>query len=192
MVIVPSKKLRISAFWGLVGMTGLGAAYLLFPLTIPLLEQNRQLVKQLRAWKLGARFITDKDAVLQSNRNDCGPASLKMILAIHGINRSTADLVSELELTAQGTSMLNLRKISGRLGVPAAAWTVRPEDLHRIPLPAIAFVNRNHFVVLRRFVAPDILEVDDPSIGKLHWPLHAFIRLWSGELLIFDPAWAPL
>jgi predicted double-glycine peptidase len=192
MVTMLSKKQRASAFWRLIGMAGLSAAYLLFPLTDSFLKQQGHLMKQLRAWKMGACFVTDKDVVLQSSVNDCGPASLKMILSAHGINSSISDLSSELRLTPEGTSMLALRSISGRLGLPAKSWDVNPEDLSLVPLPAIAFVNTNHFVVLRRFVAPEMLEVDDPALGRLRWPTHKFIKIWSGETLIFDPAWTPL
>jgi ABC-type bacteriocin/lantibiotic exporter with double-glycine peptidase domain len=61
-----------------------------------------------------------------------------------------------------------------------------------LPLKAIAFVGGDHFVVIQRFVAPDVLEVDDPALGRLFWPVRAFKKAWSGETLVFDPAWTPL
>jgi ABC-type bacteriocin/lantibiotic exporter with double-glycine peptidase domain len=60
-----------------------------------------------------------------------------------------------------------------------------------MPLPAIASVNGDHFVVVRRVAADGVLEVDDPAIGRLHWPLAAFRRAWAGLVLVFDPAWVP-
>ncbi len=141
---------------------------------------------------IGAEFITEKDVVLQQHGNDCGVASLKMILATHGVECSLTYLASELRLTPKGTSMLNLRQVSFRLGIPAKSWSIRPADLAHVPLPAIAFVNNDHFVVVRRFAAPGILEVDDPALGKLRWPTRAFQRIWSGEMLVFDPSWTPL
>jgi ABC-type bacteriocin/lantibiotic exporter with double-glycine peptidase domain len=141
---------------------------------------------------LGASFVGEKGVVLQAHGNDCGAASLKMILAAHGIGRSLSDLSRELGLGPDGISLLNLRLESTKLGLPARSWSLGPRDLGRVPLPAIAFVGGDHFVVIERFVAPDVLEVDDPALGKLRWPVRAFARAWSGETLVFDPAWTPL
>jgi predicted double-glycine peptidase len=189
---MPSKKKRTSAFWGLAGMSGLMAACFLFPHSASFLDRHCELIKRVRAWKIGAHFVTDKGIVLQSSSNDCGPASLKMILAARGIECSIRDLATELRLTAKGTSILNLRLASTRRGVPARSWTVHPEDLRGVPLPAIAFVHKSHFVVIRRFVTSELLEVDDPALGRLRWPARAFKKAWSGEVLIFDPSWTPL
>jgi predicted double-glycine peptidase len=188
----PNKKRRIFALLRLTGMSGLIAAYLLIPLSFPFLKKHCCIYKQARAWKKGAHFVTDEGVVLQSGSNDCGPASLKMILDVHGIERSISDLASDLRLTPVGTSMLDLRLVSIKLGLPAKSWSVQPGDLSRVPLPAIAFVNKNHFVVIRRFVSPELLLVDDPALGRLRWPARAFEKAWSGRMLIFDPDWTPL
>jgi ABC-type bacteriocin/lantibiotic exporter with double-glycine peptidase domain len=177
---------------GLIGIAGLLAAFCMLPLSLPCIERHQGMLKTVRAWMVGARLMSDNEAVLQLHGNDCGPAALKTILAGRGIERPLSDLASDLRLTPQGTSMLNLRLISTKLGVPAKSWIVQPKDLPRVPLPAIAFVNKNHFVVIQRFVAPEILEVDDPALGRLHWPIRAFQRFWSGETLVFDSAWTPL
>jgi ABC-type bacteriocin/lantibiotic exporter with double-glycine peptidase domain len=158
---------------------------------VPSLQHHRGVVKKLLAWKMGARFVTEKGVILQTGTNGCGPASLKMILAAHGIHRSIADLTVDLRLAPEGTSMLELRKTSCKLGLGAKSWAVNPEQLNRVPLPAIAFVNGGHFVVVRRFITPKILEVDDPALGRLQWPTNRFAKRWSGEMLIFDPDWAP-
>ena len=189
---MPSRRRRVCAFFGLLATVGLFAEFCALPLSIPHLNQQRQMFKRFRARMVGARLIGDKDVVLQTRGNDCGAASLKMILAAHGIECSMSDLSYELRLTPRGTSMLDLRLVSFKRGVPAKAWAIQPTDLRRIPLPAIAFVNRDHFVVIRRFVAPDVLEVDDPALGRLQWPTRAIQRVWSGETLVFDPTWTPL
>lgn len=171
---------------------GMFAALCLLPQATARFHRHSAALKKARAWMRGARFISAHNVVLQSRSNDCGAASLKMILATRGVERSVSDLASDLQLTPQGTSLLNLRRTAAKLGVPARSWFIRREDLTRIPLPAIAFINKNHFVVIRRFIAPEVLEVDDPALGKLQWPARAFQRFWSGETLVFDPAWTPL
>jgi predicted double-glycine peptidase len=190
MIIRNNKK--IGALVGLVGISVLFIAFSLLAGSIPALQQNPRILKKLHAWLQGARFISAEGVILQSHSNDCGPASLKMVLAAHGIHPLITDLAANFELNAKGTSMMHLRMVSTQWGVPARSWHIRPKDLPRLPLPAIAFVKKDHFVVIRRFVAPEVLEVDDPALGKLHWPARSFQKIWSGEMLVFDPAWTPL
>jgi ABC-type bacteriocin/lantibiotic exporter with double-glycine peptidase domain len=183
---------QLCAICCLTAITGLFAALCLLPQAMPVFDRHSEALKQVRAWMRGARFVTARNVILQSRSNDCGAASLKMILETHGVERSISDLASDLQLTARGTSLLKLRLTAAKLGVSAKSWSIRLDDLTRIPLPAIAFINKNHFVVIRRFVAPEVLEIDDPALGKLRWPVRAFQRFWSGETLVFDPAWTPL
>ncbi len=129
--------------------------------------------------------------VLQKRGNDCGAACLKMILSAHGIESDAAYLAYQLETAGSGTSMLNLRLVALGYGVPGRSWVLDAGSLLSAPFPAIAFIRANHFVVIRRFVSPDVLEVNDPALGDLHWPLTSFKKLWRGEILVFDPQWSP-
>ncbi len=183
---------RIAALEGLTGIATLLVVFCMLPLSSSYLEKHRWTWRTMRAWMRGALFATGNEVVLQRQSNDCGAAALKMILDGHGVDCRLSDLASHLQLTPKGTSMLNLRLAAAERGVPAKSWMIHPSDLPRVPLPAIAFINKNHFVVIRRLIAPGVLEVDDPALGRLHWPLGAFQRVWSGETLVFDPAWSPL
>ena len=187
-----TRKRRFRAFCALLAAAGLLAGFGMLALSVSYLAEHRATIRKLRARMIGAHYLGENGVVLQSKNNDCGAASLKMILTAHGIECDISELASDLHLTPRGTSMLNLRLASARHGVSARSWSIRPEDLRSIPLPAIAFINGNHFVVIRRLIAPNILEVDDPALGKLQWPARSFQRFWTGATLIFDSAWAPL
>ena len=189
---IPGRKRRVLASLGLLGFAILFIGVCAAPLSLPFLERHRMEIKMLRARVLGATFLGDQDVILQAHGNDCGAASLEMILAAHGIRRSLADLSQQLRLTANGTSLLNLRQVSTELGLPGRSWSIGPSDLNRVPLPAIAFVGGDHFVVIERLAGPDVLVVDDPALGRLRWPVREFRKAWSGETLVFDPAWTPL
>jgi ABC-type bacteriocin/lantibiotic exporter with double-glycine peptidase domain len=185
------RKSRICALFGLLGFALLMLGMHSLPLTVPHLRAYRPWVKAAQARLRGAVFVGEAGVVLQVRGNDCGAACLKMILEAHGIERSLAELTHRLGTTSTGTSMLQLRLASAALGLPARAWAIREVDLRRAPLPLIAFVGGNHFVVIRRFVAPGTLEVDDPALGRLQWPVRTLHKIWSGTALIFDPAWSP-
>lgn len=179
------------ALWGILGSGILLATICLLSWAIPVFRQHPELLRRLQAWKMGARFVSTHGVVRQQRANDCGPAALKMILAHHGIERSLSELTTSLAPHPGGTSLRQLRLAATRLGLPAKSWHIRPQDLPHVPLPVIAFVHKRHFVVLRRFVTPEVLEVDDPAIGKLQWPARSFQKAWSGETLVFDPIWTP-
>lgn len=167
------------------------AGFMTLPLTTPRLAHHRTELKHLRAWLRGAEFVTDRGVVLQAHHSDCGAAALKTVLATRGIERSLSDLEIALDTTARGTSLLNLRQTAERAGVPGRSWILNRETLAEVPLPAIALINHDHFVVIRRFVRAGVLEVDDPAFGRLHWPIKSFAHSWSGETLVFDPGWKP-
>jgi ATP-binding cassette subfamily B protein RaxB len=161
------------------------------PSALPYLKRHRSLAKSARAWFRGARFVGDEGVVLQPLLNQCGAASLKAVLSAHGIDSEIPDLARRLRTTDAGTSMLDLRLVATEAGLPGRSWVLTAADLSQTPLPAIAFVYGDHFVVIRGFLESDVLEVDDPSLGRLRWPVRSFSRVWSGETLVFDPNWSP-
>jgi ABC-type bacteriocin/lantibiotic exporter with double-glycine peptidase domain len=153
--------------------------------------QDRTLARSIRAWFRGAQFAGIEGVVMQQHQNDCGAACLKMVLAAHGIESEMSVLYRELRTSERGTSLLDLRLVSARAGLPARSWVLGIGEMRDVPFPAIAFVKGNHFVVVKRLLDSEVLEVDDPALGKLRWPASSFCKVWSGEVLVFDPGWAP-
>jgi ABC-type bacteriocin/lantibiotic exporter with double-glycine peptidase domain len=181
----------MTATAALCGITLGMAVIATLPFAATRLLSRRELVRELRAQWRGAEYIGDTGVVRQQKFNDCGAACLKMVFATHGIERDLHHLETALDTKAQGTSLRNLRMVAQREGLRARSWKLSTADLLQAPLPAIAFINGDHFVVVRRRVGSDSLEVDDPALGRLHWPVTAFDARWSGEVLIFDGSWKP-
>jgi len=185
-----SRRRRL-ALLGILGFVALAAGFRSLALSIPRLREYRSWIKAARAGMLGASFEGEAGVILQARGNDCGAACLKMVLDARGIEQSLPDLTRELSLTPAGVSMFELRLAAARLGVRGRSWSLGTGDLGHAPLPAIALIKGGHFVVIRRFVVREVLEVDDPALGRLQWPVRSFRRVWSGETLIFDPKWIP-
>ncbi len=182
---------RSRALLCLLAVVLLVAAFEALALSIPHLRDHRDWINAARARMRGATYKGAAGVLLQARDNDCGAACLKMILAARGIDLGVPDFTRELRITPKGTSMLDLRLAASRAGVRARSWFISRGDLTHAPLPAIALIKSNHFVVIRRFLAPEVLEVDDPALGRLQWPVRSFHKAWSGETLIFDPEWTP-
>jgi predicted double-glycine peptidase len=188
---VMQSQTRRCALLGLLTCAAAVVGFHSLPLLMSRHEPGREWIKEARAKMRGAQFLGEAETVLQARGNDCGAACLKMILASRGIDRSLAELTKELGITTRGTSLLRIRLLAGRLGLQARSWAIRYDDLDEVPLPVIAFINGDHFVVVRRFAGDAVLEVDDPGLGRLQWPLYSFRKAWSGQILVFDPEWAP-
>ena len=186
-----SRSRRMAALAALVGGTLVIVAIAGLPRAAMRLLADQEFARELRAKWRGAQYVGDAGIVRQQKRNDCGAATLKMVFASHGIERDLGALELQLETRDRGTSLRNLRLVAESEGLHARSWKLTPKDLRKAPLPAIAFVNGDHFVVVRRFVDSDSLEVEDPALGRLHWPLEKFRSRWSGETLVFDRAWQP-
>jgi len=182
---------RVRALLGLLAIGLIAGSIAASPGALPYIKEHRSIGKSVRAWYRGARFVGDEGVVLQKRWNECGAAALKAVLAVHGINREIPDLAEQLKTTPAGTSLFDLRTVATEAGLPGRSWVLDAADLSRIPLPAIAFVYGDHFVVIRTVVSPDVLEIDDPSLGRLLWPVKSFTRAWSGETLVFDASWTP-
>lgn len=124
------------------------------------------------------------EVVRQQKRSDCGPAALKMIFDHHGLTGAT---LAELEVATgtgpDGTSMLALKKAAEARGLSGQGLRLPVERLDDIPLPAIAHVHGDHFVVIRS--AGQELVIDDPSLGRLRMSSRTFERSWDGIVLAF-------
>lgn len=122
--------------------------------------------------------------VRQQKNSDCGPAALKMVLDHYGITGAT---LAELEVATgtgpDGTSMLALKRAAEARGLNGQGLRLSVERLDDIPLPAIAHVHGDHFVVIRS--AGEELVIDDPSLGRLRMNSRTFERSWDGVLLTF-------
>ncbi len=188
---MPTRSRRAGAALLLTLLGSAAAGLVSLPTLAPRLASQRQRIKRFRAALDGARYMGDAGVSLQTHRNDCAAACLKMVLASRGIERDLSSLERDTGTSPAGASIAGLRTAAALAGLDSRAWSLTAADLRRAPLPAIAFIHNNHFVVIRRFVGPDLLEIDDPAMGRVHWPVAAFKRAWKGETVVFKPDWDP-
>jgi hypothetical protein len=132
----------------------------------------------------GAKYLGKEGVLLQKKNNDCGPAVLKMIFDYFKIPATLSE-ISKKVLRKRGSTMLSLKEMAELKGLKAEGWRLSFNDLKKINLPAIAFIEGNHFVVISRITVNGEIIVLDPAIGKLKYPLPKFKNIWRGEVLIF-------
>jgi uncharacterized protein len=140
--------------------------------------------RRLQAVLTGTEYLGSEGVVLQNKSYDCGPAALMMILNHYGIPGKIDDLERELETKKNGTTMLKLKQVLETRGLYAEGWKLASNDLENIQLPAIAYINGNHYVVLEQITADWRLTISDPALGRLKMRKWCFLMKWRGEILI--------
>jgi ATP-binding cassette, subfamily C, bacterial len=136
-------------------------------------------------WEAYSERLGFEGVARQTKLNTCGPAALKMIFDHHGIAADLDGLEKNAAVTREGISMMALKGIAEQYGLQAAGWKFSPEDLERIPFPAIFFVRGNHYIVADSFANATGLYLRDPSCGRMLVRKEMLLQVWSGESIVF-------
>lgn len=174
----PSRRL---AAVGLV--TLLGSVTFLVGIGLHLAAHPEQIHRWLGRLK-GEHYLgPNPEGVLQEHGYDCGPAALRIALLHFDVEASLADLGLQAGTTREGTSMEGLRLACARHGVRAQGWRLTYETLLHSPLPAIAQMDGDHFIVLRDIDASGVV-AHDPMVGTIRMNRTTFEPRWGGYTLL--------
>ncbi|WP_245647178.1 peptidase domain-containing ABC transporter [Microtetraspora niveoalba] len=124
--------------------------------------------------------------ILQNTDTECGAACLAMVLCNHGRRTTLHQVTERLQIGRDGLSARALLDGAREHGLKARAFSLAPEDLARVPLPAVAHWEFNHFLVVERW-SPDRVDVVDPAAGRRRLTAEEFGAGFTGVLLVFEP-----
>jgi ABC-type bacteriocin/lantibiotic exporter with double-glycine peptidase domain len=133
----------------------------------------------------GIEYLGGEGVFFQRDGNDCGAAALKMIFDRFGIPVDYGKLLTRLNPGPEGAAMLRLKQLAEAEGLLCRGWRLAPRDLAGIPLPAILFLRRNHFVVMESQNSEKGVLILDPRRGRLRISVRKLLALWPGETLLF-------
>ncbi|GAA1935447.1 peptidase domain-containing ABC transporter [Kitasatospora viridis] len=122
----------------------------------------------------------------QSQLSDCGPTSLQMVLAHHGIQAGIDELRRQTNAGRDGVSAQVLLATARRYGLTARGVRTGLDGLRRLPAATILFWNFSHFVVLER-ATESFLYIVDPALGRRRVPREAAGKAFTGVALEFRP-----
>ncbi|MEU1386779.1 MULTISPECIES: peptidase domain-containing ABC transporter [unclassified Nonomuraea] len=124
--------------------------------------------------------------LLQNTDTECGAACLAMVLCHHGQRTTLHQVAERLQVGRDGLSAKAVVDGARDHGLKARAFSLAPEDLARVPLPAVAHWEFNHFIVVERW-SPDRVDVVDPGHGRRRLTPEEFGAGFTGVLLVFEP-----
>lgn len=126
--------------------------------------------------------------VHQTAQTDCAAACLAMICRYHGIFASLSSARERLDPGRDGVSARGLRDTSRDMGLECRAIRVEPADVaagrERLPLPFVAHLKRQHYVVVERITRRGV-RVIDPAVGRRTLSTGQFGQESSGLVLLF-------
>ena len=106
----------------------------------------------------------------QLESTDCGPACIQMLANFYGKKYALRTIKELCGTTCLGTSVRNVVKCCEAIGFDVKAVKVNISETQRMPMPAILFFKKGHFVVLESIgtkKSESCYHIADPDYGKV-------------------------
>lgn len=117
----------------------------------------------------------------QIEANDCGPACIQMITAYYGMKYPLKTIKRYCDMTRMGISLRDVTHCLDALGFETGTVTVDIKETQRMPLPAILYLKKGHFVILERIRdrrGAKEYAIVDPDYGRVKMNEENIIDRW--------------
>lgn len=118
---------------------------------------------------------------------ECGTQSLLRVCEIFKIKATLKELNKLADLNREtGTSFLGLHQAATTFSLGPKAVRLEAKALSNLPLPAIMHIGGNHFIVVEK-IEGNTVNLYDPNSSTKQVSLNTFLRLWTGNAMVFTP-----
>ncbi len=119
---------------------------------------------------------------IQLGQKDCGPSSLKIILAYYKKNVPIAVIRDLCETTRRGSNLFFLSKAAEKLGFTTMVVKTTLKDLQEdMPLPCILHWQKKHYAVLYK-IKKNKYYISDPAYGLITYSELEFKQNWISDI----------
>ena len=116
----------------------------------------------------------------------CGPKSLLAVCNNLNVSATLEEICSFTDYDEQsGTSLLGLYQAAIKKGLPVVPVKININQLCKIKSLAIAYVNRNHYLVVHSYTWRK-LKIQNPPNAPYYISKKEFQKIWNGEALVFS------
>jgi len=185
--LVLGKALRVYLPYTLIH-----CLFLIFIIAASVTIVYRQIKPDVTINKVYSDFISPLDTLhpdkvtlkfIQAKKNTCGPAVLAYIFTYFGKETLEEDIIKQVTVTDKGTSMLQLKQVAINNGFRANGFKESYTALMDEPLPVIAYINDDHYVVVNKITSSEIF-LFDPAVGHVKVSRQVFEQSWNGYILL--------
>lgn len=111
---------------------------------------------------------------------------MAMVLAHHGHHAPLSEVREACAVSRDGVNALSMLRAAESYGLRANGYSVEPEDLKDLPLPAILHWDFSHFVVLERLTRNGGVQIVDPAQGRIRISQESLAKSFTGAILTFE------
>lgn len=140
-------------------------------------------LERLRAFTGGPRI----PFVQQLTETECGAACLTMVLGYFGKAVRLEDVRVIAGVDRNGANALALLEAARWYGLRSRGVKVEVEELQYLEPGTVLHWEFRHFVVFER-LAPGVVHLVDPAVGRRAVPLEQFRRSFTGVALLLEPS----
>jgi ATP-binding cassette subfamily B protein len=136
---------------------------------------------------MGRLGIQRRVPVLQQlSMVECGAACLAIILNYYGRKTTVAEVRELCAVGRDGLSALTILQAARSYGLLTNAYSVKPDQIGHLRLPAIIHWRSHHFVVLESW-SPGRVDLVDPARGRVRLSSEKFGDNFTGIVMTFEP-----
>ena len=135
---------------------------------------------------LNFSFTRRTPILLQTEAAECGLACLAMVAGFHGHRTDLATLRGRHAISLKGSTLTDLMRLAGALHLAPRPLRLDLTHLQQLKLPCVLHWDFNHFVVLAKVRASEVV-VHDPAFGERTLALTEFSKHFTGVALELRP-----
>lgn len=118
---------------------------------------------------------------------ECGTESLLRVCEIFKVEATLEELNKLANIDPEtGTSFLGLHQAATKLALAPKAVRLEAKALAELSFPAIMHIAGNHFIVVEK-IEGNTINLYDPNSSTKQVSLNTFLRLWTGNAMVFAP-----